>query len=106
MDIVHENDLPCTTFRIELDSHANMPVVGKGAHVEHTGKTGDVNAFSPNIETSQLPIVDAVVQHDCAHRCKSCLLIIRNALHAPEMTNHLTPPFIMREAGVKVCDTP
>ena len=51
-------------FRLELDSHANMPVVGKGAHVEYTGRTADVNAFSPQYDTAQLPIVDAVIQYD------------------------------------------
>ena len=97
-----KRDTSAFEFRLELDSHANMPVVGKGAHVEYTGRTADVNAFSPNIATSQLPIVDAVVQYDCAHSGQSYLLIIRNALYVPEMNNHLIPPFIMREAGIKV----
>ena len=48
-------------FRLELDSHANMSVVGKGAHVEYTGKTADVNAFSPQYDTAQIPIVDAII---------------------------------------------
>ena len=39
-------------FRLELDSHANMPVIGKGAHIEYIGKTTNINTFSPNIETS------------------------------------------------------
>ena len=101
-----KRDTSAFEFRLELDSHANMPVVGKGAHVEYTGRTADVNAFSPNIATSQLPIVDAVVQYDCAHSGQSYLLIIRNDLYVPEMNNHLIPPFIMREAGIKVFDTP
>ena len=33
-------------FNLELDSHTNMPVVDKKAHVEYIGKTADVNAFS------------------------------------------------------------
>ena len=37
----------CQEFKLELDSHANMPVVGKGAHVEYTGGTTDGNTFSP-----------------------------------------------------------
>ena len=83
-----------------------MPVVGKGAHVEYTDKTADVNAFSPKYETSQLPIVDAVIQDDCNHSGHSYLLIIRNALYVSEMNNYLIPPFIMREAGINVNDTP
>ena len=31
---------------------------------------------------------------------------MRNALYVPEMDNHLIPPFIMREAGIKVSDIP
>ena len=83
-----------------------MPVVGKGAHVEYTGRTANVNAFSPKYNTSQLPIVDAVMQYDCEHNDQSYLLYIRNALYVPEMKNHLIPLFIMREAGIKVNDTP
>ena len=102
-DYIRDHSQMC---RLELDSHANMPVVGKGAHVEYTGKTVDVNAFSPTIEPTQLPIVDAVIQYDCNHSGVSYLLIIKNALYVPEMTNHLIPPFIMRECGITVSDTP
>ena len=100
------HELPLKSFKMELDSHANMPVVGKGAHVEFTGNTADVKAFSPQFETAQIPIVDAVVQYDCQHSGQSYLLMIRNALYVPEMNNHLIPPFIMREAGIKVYDVP
>ena len=35
--------------RLELDSHANMPVVGGGTYiVVHTGKTAEVSAYNPN----------------------------------------------------------
>ena len=34
------------------------------------------------------------------------LLIILNALHVPTMSHNLIPPFILREAGVKVNDKP
>ena len=103
---INSNTQHCQEFKLELNSHANMPVVGKGAHVEYTGRTADVNAFSPSYDTSQLPIVDAVIQYDCTHSGQSYLLYIRNALYVPEMNNHLIPPFVMREAGIKVNDTP
>ena len=93
-------------YRLEFDSHANMPVVGKGAHVEYTGKSVEVNAFSPTYKPTSLPIVDAVLQYDCDHSGVSYLLIIKNALYVPEMLNHLIPPFIMRECGITVSDTP
>ena len=34
------------------------------------------------------------------------MLVIRNALYVPEMKNNLIPPFIIREAGMQVLDTP
>ena len=38
--------------RAELDSHANMPVVGRHSFViSDTGKVADVQAFSPDHET-------------------------------------------------------
>ena len=64
----------CQEFKLTLDSHANMHVVGKGAHVEYTGRTADVNTFSPSYDTSQLPIVDDVIQYDCNHSGQSYLL--------------------------------
>ena len=48
--------------RTELDSHANMPVVGRNSYIlSETGKVVDVKAFSPDFETMQIPIVDATV---------------------------------------------
>ena len=76
-------------FKLELDSHANVTVMGKGDHVEYTGRTVDDNAFSPQYDTSQIPIVDTVMQYDCTHSGKSYLLYICNALYVPEMNNHL-----------------
>jgi hypothetical protein len=51
----------------ELDSHANMPVVGRHAYViSDTGQIADVNPFTPDYDSMQVPIVDAAVQqYDC-----------------------------------------
>jgi hypothetical protein len=35
-----------------------------------------------------------------------CTHLIRNALHVPSMHNNLVPPFLLREAGIRVRDTP
>ncbi len=92
-----------TISRTELDSHANMAVLGNNCFIfENTGKTCDVSAFSPNIETTSLPIVDAVIVYDCPYNLKSYLLMIRNALFVKEMTNNLIPPFLLRECGIQV----
>ena len=94
--------------RTDLDSHANMCVVGRNAIVVHTsGRHADVKAFSPDINTlQQVPIVDAAVVYDCPYSLCSYVLVMRNALHVPSMLHNLVPPFIMREAGLEVNDTP
>jgi hypothetical protein len=93
--------------RTELDSHANMPVVGRHAFIiSDTGRIADVNPFTPDYDSMQVPIVDAAVQYDCPYDGQSYILVVRNALHVPSMKNNLIPPFVLREAGVKVQDTP
>ena len=94
-------------YRTELDSHANMPVVGCHAYIlSDTGRIADVNAFSPDYATMELPIVDAAIQYDCPYSGISYILVIRNALYVPSMVNNLLPPFMLREAGIQICDTP
>jgi hypothetical protein len=94
--------------RTELDSHANMVVVGKHCLVvEWTGRTAIVNPFTPDYEAlTEVPIVDAAIMYECPFSGKNYILLVRNALHVPAMNNNLVPPFIMREAGIKVRDTP
>ena len=93
--------------RTELDSHANMPVVGKNAYIlaEH-GKTISVSPFSPDYKPLDVPMVDAAVQYDCLYEGKSVILVLRNALHVPSMNHNLIPPFMMREAGIKLNEVP
>ena len=80
-------------YRLELDSHENMPVSDKGAHVEYTGRTVDENSFSTTYDMAPLPMVDAIIQYHCSHSSQSYLLIIINSLYVPEMNHHLIPPF-------------
>ena len=92
----------------ELDSHANMFVVGHQAFVyNRTGLHAHVNAFSEEAGgISKVPIVDAVIAYDCKYSGETYMLVIRNALHIPSMKHNLVPPFILREAGLTVNDTP
>ena len=100
---MEEEELP----RTELDSHANMPVVGRHAYViSDTGRVADVNPFTPDYDSMQVSIVDAAVQYDCPYDGQSYILVIRNALYVPSMRKNLLPPFVLREAGVRVQDTP
>ena len=92
----------------ELDSHANMCVVGQQATIiNKTGKHAEVRAFSKECQTiKRVPIVDAAFAYDCPTTMKTYLLIVRNALHVPSMEHNLIPPFIMREGGLVVNDIP
>jgi len=93
--------------RTELNSHANMPVLGKNCLIlSDTGKLVDVNPFTPDYESMTVQIVDAAIQYDCLYEGKSYVLVIKNSLYVPSMTNNLIPLFIMRKAGVFVNDIP
>ena len=90
----------------ELDSHANMCVVGRQATIIHrTSKHAEVRAFTKECQTlRRVPIVDAAFAYDCPATMKTYILIARNDLHVPSMDHNLIPPFIMREAGITVND--
>ena len=95
--------------RSELDSHANMVVLGRHCFVFDGihGKTCDVEPFDPAIGTARkVPIVDAAIAYDCPYHHQTFLLIIRNALYIPTLDHNLIPPFIMCEAGITVYEIP
>jgi len=96
---------PVPMVRTELDSHANMFVMGRHCTVlNDTGLKASVNAYSPGIEPKTIPIVDAAIAYDCPFQNKTFILVASNALYVPDMDVNLTAPFIMREAGVEVCE--
>ena len=91
----------------ELDSLANMPVVGKHAYIiAKTGKMVDVSPFTPDYKPLTVPLVDAMIKCDNPYNGKSCILVLCNALHVLSMDNNLIPPFMLREMGVAVNDVP
>ena len=92
----------------ELDSHANMIVVGRQATIfSKTGKCADVRPFSSDCsKLESVPIVDAAIAYDCPYTMQTYILTVNNALHVPNMPHNLIPPFIMREAGLLVNDVP
>ena len=97
------------TSRTELDSHANMVVLGSECFVFDNilNQTCEVEPFDPTIGTAKrVPIVDAALAYDCQYSHKTYILVLRNALHIPSMTHNLLPPFILREAGIKCNDIP
>ena len=91
----------------ELDSHANMPVVGKHAYIiAETGKNVDVSPFTPDYKLLTMPLADATVKYDNPYDGKTYILVLRNALYVPSMDHNLIPPFMLREMGVTVNDVP
>ena len=93
--------------RMELDSHANMLVVGKHAYIiAKTGKKVDVSPFTPDYKPLTVPLVDAMVKYDNPYNGKTYILVLRNALYVPLMDHNLIPPFMLREMGVTVNDVP
>ena len=102
------SDKSSTQSRTELDSHANMVVIGKNSVIfDRTGKTCTVNSFSESSGSlHDVPIVDAVIAYDCPYRCKTYLLLLRNCLEVPELEDNLIPPFVLREAGIILDECP
>ena len=95
--------------RTELDSHANMVVLGSNAYVfESSGRTcGNVKPFDSKLGTStNIPIVDGALSYECPYTGKTYVLIARNALYIKHLRNNLIPPFIMREGGLTVSEKP
>ena len=100
MEVDVEND---GESRTELDSHANMPVVGREALiVEQSGKTVEVSPFTPDYKPIKVEVVNAMVQYDSPLDGREYMLVIQNTLWVPSMSNNLIPPFIMRENGIIV----
>ena len=88
--------------RTELDSHANMVVLGEHAFIfESTKRTCNIQPFDPSLGiASKIPIVDGDVVYECPYTGEIYVLIVRNALYIPHLQNNLIPPFVMRAAGV------
>ena len=96
------------TYATELDSHANMCVIGKHClKIGETGQTVNVNAFSKDAGgMSAVPVIDAVCAYDCPKTGDTYLLLMRNGLEMPCNDHNLIPPFLLREAGLDVNDKP
>ena len=66
----HKGDHDTST---QLDSHANMVVVGNHTSVfGHSGKSADVRPFSNDCsKLESVPIVDAAMTYDCPYSMKT-----------------------------------
>ena len=67
--------------RTELDSHANMVVLGKNCFIfdRVEGRYCEVAPYDPSIGTvKKVPVVDALIAYDCPYSHESYLLIVQN----------------------------
>jgi hypothetical protein len=98
----------CALSRTELDSHANMVVLGKHCLLlsPHGKKMARVAAFSPTLEPMDIPIVTACIKWTDPNTDIDHFLQFDNALYVEQMEHNLLPPFILREAGWTVDEVP
>ncbi len=78
---LNEEDMKAEQSKTELESHANMPVVGRHAFI--ISDTGRVANVTPDYEPMELSIVNAAIQYDCPYDGQTYILVIRSALHVP-----------------------
>ena len=102
-----EDESEKTASRTELDSHANMAVVGRNATIlSRSGNKVDVSPFTPDYKPMVVDVVDAAVQYMSPYTNETIIFVLRNALEVPSMAHNLIPPFMIREAGVQVSSVP
>ena len=66
--------------RTELDSHANMPVVGREALVEEqSGRTVEVSPFTPDYKPIKVEVVNAIIQYDSPLDDKEYILVVQTS---------------------------
>ena len=92
---------------MELDSHAESPVVGSEALIIRTNdRKVRVNGFTPELVSKTVDVVDAEVAYECAFTGKVRIMVIRNGPHLKEMNHNLLSPFIMRLSGMELNEQP
>ena len=93
---------------MELDSHANMIVLGEKCHLmSKPGSKGyaTVSSFNPEATPLEIPLVDAVVAWVNPATSLIHLLYFEDVLYIERMKHHLLSPFLLREAGYVVNET-
>ena len=93
-----------------LDSHANMIVFGKHCYViANSGHTAEGHVFTEDVgigSMKRVPIIDDLILYECPYTGKIFILVERNVFYTPSMDHNLIPPFVLRQAGLVVNDTP
>ena len=68
--------------RCEMDSHADTCVAGSNCVVlEYTGRSAEVEAYSPDYPSKQIPIATVATAYDCPTSGATYVIIINEALY-------------------------
>ncbi len=91
----------------ELDFHANMAVVGNGVLViSKSGMSATVTPFLSDIPPMEdVEIGDVAMVYNDPIRGTTYFLVVHNTLLIPTMDHNLLPPFLGKEAGLKINET-
>ena len=89
--ILAQIDLSNGETWLELESHADLPVIGMGAKViTETGKKVPVCGFTDEHGGPiQVSVVNGMVAYDCGYSGNSYALHLCNYIYIPPMKNHL-----------------
>ena len=80
--IVAEIESGGDSSSLELDSHADSPVVGSEAVIIRThDRKVRVNGFTPELGSKTVDVVDAEITYECEFTSKVLIMIIRNRLN-------------------------
>ena len=84
--------------RTELDSHANMCVLGKHCYIlSESGKNVVFGALTESAGgLNKVSIVDAMLAYNYKRTNQVYLLVLRNVFYIDSMENNLISPFILR----------
>ena len=70
------------------------------------GEVCDISDFAPSSGRKEVKVIDAAVIYDDPYTSISYILLFKNALYCPKINYNLIPPFILREAGLIINETP
>ena len=90
--------------RCEMDSHADTCVAGSNCVIlEYTGRTAEVEAYSPDYPSKQIPIATVATAYDCPTSGATYVLIINEALYfGDSLSFSLISPNQLRDNDVHV----
>ena len=72
--------------RTELESHANIPVIGMNSYIlSIIDETVDVAPFTPDYKPIREELVDGALKYKHPYSGEIKILIIRRGLHVPSM---------------------